>query len=205
MSVDERGRVRGRGGRLRRFARGVLGALGPTERSILTREGFFYFLVSLALLVTGLIQQVNLILLVFTLAAGPFLASIFGGRADAAAAQRGAPGAGVRLLRRSAGPRLRPGERPAVVPGAGDVRRGLAGPGRSHGPGRDGHHAPRVLPPGAGPAAHAAPVAVPEPAAGPVPVPRPGHRHAIALRHRRASRHDRRWPTRSWSIPGSAS
>jgi uncharacterized protein (DUF58 family) len=58
----------------------VLGALGPTERSILTREGFLYFLVSLALLVAGLIQQVNLILLVFTLAAGPFLASIFGGR-----------------------------------------------------------------------------------------------------------------------------
>ncbi len=39
-----------------------------------------YFAVSLALLVAGLIQQVNLILLVFTLAAGPFLASIFGGR-----------------------------------------------------------------------------------------------------------------------------
>ncbi len=39
-----------------------------------------YFIVSLALLVAGLIQQVNLILLVFTLAAGPFLASIFGGR-----------------------------------------------------------------------------------------------------------------------------
>ncbi len=31
-------------------------------------------------LVAGLVQQVNLILLVFTLAAGPFLASIFGGR-----------------------------------------------------------------------------------------------------------------------------
>jgi uncharacterized protein (DUF58 family) len=80
MSVDERARNRGRRGRFRRLAKGVLGALGPTERSILTREGFFYFLVSLALLVAGLIQQVNLILLVFTLAAGPFLASIFGGR-----------------------------------------------------------------------------------------------------------------------------
>jgi hypothetical protein len=80
MSVDERARNRGRRGRIRKLAKGVLGALGPTERSILTREGFFYFLVSLALLVAGLIQQVNLILLVFTLAAGPFLASIFGGR-----------------------------------------------------------------------------------------------------------------------------
>jgi uncharacterized protein (DUF58 family) len=80
MSVEEKAGTRARGGRLRRLARGVLGALGPTERSILTREGFLYFLVSLALLVAGLIQQVNLILLVFTLAAGPFLASIFGGR-----------------------------------------------------------------------------------------------------------------------------
>src|SRR6516165_10302064 len=75
MSVEEKAGTRARGGRLRRLARGVLGALGPTERSILTREGFLYFLVSLALLVAGLIQQVNLILLVFTLAAGPFLAS----------------------------------------------------------------------------------------------------------------------------------
>lgn len=80
MSVDERPGHRAHPGRLRRFARNLLGALGPTERSILTREGFFYFLVSLTLLVAGLIQQVNLILLVFTLAAGPFLASIFGGR-----------------------------------------------------------------------------------------------------------------------------
>jgi uncharacterized protein (DUF58 family) len=80
MSVEDRGNNRAHAGRFRRFARSLLGALGPTERSILTREGFFYFLVSLALLVAGLIQQVNLILLVFTLAAGPFLASIFGGR-----------------------------------------------------------------------------------------------------------------------------
>jgi uncharacterized protein (DUF58 family) len=79
MSVDERARPQ-RGGRLRRIAKGLLGALGPSERSILTREGFWYFMVSLLLLVAGLIHQVNLILLVFTLAAGPFLASIFGGR-----------------------------------------------------------------------------------------------------------------------------
>ena len=36
---------------------------------------------AVALLAAGLWQQVNLILLVFTLSAGPFLASIFGGRA----------------------------------------------------------------------------------------------------------------------------
>jgi uncharacterized protein (DUF58 family) len=80
MSGDERIRDSGSPGRLRRFAKGLLGALGPTERSILTREGLIYFLVSLTLLIAGLVQQVNLILLVFTLAAGPFLASIFGGR-----------------------------------------------------------------------------------------------------------------------------
>jgi uncharacterized protein (DUF58 family) len=80
MSIEERSRLAAQAGRLGRLARGVLGALGPTERSILTREGFIYFVVSLLLLIAGLIQQVNLILLVFTLAAGPFLASIFGGR-----------------------------------------------------------------------------------------------------------------------------
>ena len=80
MSIEERSRLAEQAGRLRRLARGVLGALGPTERSILTREGLIYFAVSLLLLIAGLIQQVNLILLVFTLAAGPFLASIFGGR-----------------------------------------------------------------------------------------------------------------------------
>jgi uncharacterized protein (DUF58 family) len=80
MSVEEKPAGRAQPGRLRRFARGLLGALGPTERSILTREGLLYFVVSLTLLFAGLLQQVNLILLVFTLAAGPFLASIFGGR-----------------------------------------------------------------------------------------------------------------------------
>ena len=80
MGIEERSRLADQAGRLRRLARGVLGALGPTERSILTREGLIYFAVSLLLLTAGLIQQVNLILLVFTLAAGPFLASIFGGR-----------------------------------------------------------------------------------------------------------------------------
>ena len=58
----------------------MLGAVLPTERQILTREGFIYFLGGVLLLAAGLWQQVNLILLVFTLSAGPFLASIFGGR-----------------------------------------------------------------------------------------------------------------------------
>jgi uncharacterized protein (DUF58 family) len=52
----------------------------PSERSILTREGFLYAGVSLALLAAGLYQQVNLILLVFTLMAGPLIASLYAGR-----------------------------------------------------------------------------------------------------------------------------
>src|SRR5262249_7004941 len=80
MSLDDRSRPQPPRSRLRRLAKGLLGALGPSERSILTREGLVYFGVSFVLLVAGLVQQVNLILLVFTLAAGPFLASIFGGR-----------------------------------------------------------------------------------------------------------------------------
>ena len=81
MSVNGKPRARGRRGGIRRFARRVLGAVLPTERQILTREGFIYFTGGVLLLFAGLYQQVNLILLVFTLSAGPFLASIFGGRA----------------------------------------------------------------------------------------------------------------------------
>src|ERR1700722_6163375 len=81
MSDNGKPRERGRRGGVRRFARTVLGAILPTERQILTREGFIYFTGGVLLLFAGLYQQVNLILLVFTLSAGPFLASIFGGRA----------------------------------------------------------------------------------------------------------------------------
>jgi uncharacterized protein (DUF58 family) len=81
MSVNGKPRARGRRGGVRRFAQRVLGAVLPTERQILTREGLIYFAGGVLLLFAGLYQQVNLILLVFTLSAGPFLASIFGGRA----------------------------------------------------------------------------------------------------------------------------
>jgi uncharacterized protein (DUF58 family) len=81
MSLDEKRRSRRPRGRLRRIARGLLAVFWPTQRQILTREGFIYFCVGVALLGAGLLHQVNLILLVFTLSAGPFLASIFGGRA----------------------------------------------------------------------------------------------------------------------------
>ncbi len=55
-------------------------ALWPTQRKTPTREGFIYFLVALLLLAAGLWHQVNLILLVFTLSAGPLVGSIVGGR-----------------------------------------------------------------------------------------------------------------------------
>ncbi len=84
MASDERDGNLARGSRAAvsgAWAARVLGAVLPTERQILTREGLIYFVVGVLLLVAGLWQQVNLILLVFTLSAGPFLASIFGGRA----------------------------------------------------------------------------------------------------------------------------
>ena len=81
--MNDDGKLQSRGTRrgIRGLMRRVLGAVMPTERQILTREGFIYFLLAALLLAAGLWQQFNLILLVFTLSAGPFLASIFGGRA----------------------------------------------------------------------------------------------------------------------------
>ena len=81
MSVDEKTRAPESRGLVGRLARGLAHALVPTERTILTREGWWYFGVMVVLLITGLYQQVNLILLVSTLAAGPFLTSWIGSRA----------------------------------------------------------------------------------------------------------------------------
>jgi uncharacterized protein (DUF58 family) len=81
MSVDEKTRAPETGGLVGRLARGLAHALVPTERTIVTREGWWYFGVMVVLLITGLYQQVNLILLVSTLAAGPFLTSWIGSRA----------------------------------------------------------------------------------------------------------------------------
>ncbi len=80
MSVDEKLRSRRSRGRFRRLTQGLLDTLWPREGLSPTREGLVYVLASVLLLFAGLYQQVNLILLVFTLTAGPFLASIFGGR-----------------------------------------------------------------------------------------------------------------------------
>ncbi len=81
MSVDEKSRAPESRGLVGRLARGLAHALVPTERTIVTREGWFYFGVMVVLLITGLYQQVNLVLLVSTLAAGPFLTSWIGSRA----------------------------------------------------------------------------------------------------------------------------
>jgi uncharacterized protein (DUF58 family) len=81
MNVDERPHSRAPRGRLKRVARKLTGALWPTQRKTPTREGFVYFLVGLLLLAAGLWHQVNLILLVFTLSAGPIVASLLSGRA----------------------------------------------------------------------------------------------------------------------------
>jgi uncharacterized protein (DUF58 family) len=56
--------------------RGLVG-LWPTQRLDWTREGIVYILVWLALLGTGMYHQINLILLVAGLAAGPIVGSIF--------------------------------------------------------------------------------------------------------------------------------
>jgi uncharacterized protein (DUF58 family) len=80
MFVEQGTRLRAPRGRFWRRTLGFFGAFWPSQRQILTREGFYYFVVGVALLAAGLYQQVNLILLVFTLSAGPWVASIFGGR-----------------------------------------------------------------------------------------------------------------------------
>ena len=62
---------------LRRLGRWLIWNLWPNQRLRWTREGVFYFFVWLGLLITGLLQQINLILLVAGLAAGPMVGSIF--------------------------------------------------------------------------------------------------------------------------------
>jgi uncharacterized protein (DUF58 family) len=80
MALDDKSRTKNGPGRFRRWASRLATVLLPTERNFPTREGLTYASVSLALLFAGLYQQVNLILLVFTLTAGPVFASIFSGR-----------------------------------------------------------------------------------------------------------------------------
>jgi uncharacterized protein (DUF58 family) len=60
-----------------RLARAVARLLWPNHSLRLTREGFWYLFVWIFLLLVGLYQQVNLILLVAGLAAGPIFSSFF--------------------------------------------------------------------------------------------------------------------------------
>lgn len=61
----------------RRLGRWLIAHLWPNQRLRLTREGWRYGLVWVGLLFFGLYQQINLILLVAGLAAGPVASSIF--------------------------------------------------------------------------------------------------------------------------------
>src|SRR5579863_6845842 len=62
---------------VRRLTRWIVWSLWPNQRLRWTREGVAYFFVWLGLLGTGLQQQINLILLIAGLAAGPMVGSIF--------------------------------------------------------------------------------------------------------------------------------
>ncbi|MCA1684712.1 MAG: DUF58 domain-containing protein [Planctomycetia bacterium] len=74
-STESRHRPGQSRGLLGRFARGVVLVLWPTQRLLWTREGLIYLAIWMVLLVLGLQQQINLILLVAGLAAGPVVAS----------------------------------------------------------------------------------------------------------------------------------
>ena len=64
-------------GRISKFGHRLVSTLWPTQRLLWTREGLGYLVVWGLLLLTGLYQQINLILLVSGLAAGPIVASMF--------------------------------------------------------------------------------------------------------------------------------
>jgi len=76
MSVTEgRHRPGESRGAIGRFARGAVRLVWPTQRLLWTREGVLYLGIWMVLLILGLQQQINLILLVAGLAAGPVAAS----------------------------------------------------------------------------------------------------------------------------------
>ncbi len=62
---------------IRRTARWAVAALWPNQRLHWTQAGVIYFAVWVGLILTGLQQQINLILLIAGLAAGPIVASVF--------------------------------------------------------------------------------------------------------------------------------
>jgi hypothetical protein len=76
-TVEGRGANAAPRGIIARIARLALTIVSPTQRLVWTREGGLYIFVWLVLLWMGLYQQINLILLVAGLAAGPVAASFF--------------------------------------------------------------------------------------------------------------------------------
>ena len=189
MSVDEKTRAPESRGLVGRLARGLAHALVPTERTIVTREGWCYFGVMVVLLITGLYQQVNLILLVSTLAAGPFLTSWIGSRAF------------LRRLSvvRRAPPYVFSGDPLVVDYTLENGRRWTAAlalfmedslvPIGPHGGGL-GHLAARLLSPGSRQRPRPDAVAGRQPQAGNVSVSRPGPGNAGPVRPHRAAGHD---------------
>ncbi len=76
-TIDNRPRPLESRSLLGRAARSFVLVLWPTQRLLWTREGLLYLGIWFVLLVLGLQQQINLILLVAGLAAGPVAASFF--------------------------------------------------------------------------------------------------------------------------------
>ena len=77
MASEGRNRQAESRGFLSRLIHRLVVILWPTQRLVATREGLIYVTVWVVLLFLGSTKQINLILLVAGLAAGPFVASIF--------------------------------------------------------------------------------------------------------------------------------
>ena len=75
MVTEARHRTGERRGLFGGLGRSLMAVLWPTQRLLWTREGLIYIVVWIVLLILGLNQQINLILLVAGLAAGPVAAS----------------------------------------------------------------------------------------------------------------------------------
>ena len=176
-----------------RLLRWVVEGLWPNQHLRWTREGIFYLGVWVGLLVVGLYQQINLILLVAGLAAGPVVASVF---VSASMLRR------LRVSRRvpayvfSGDPlrldyTLQNDRRWTAALGAGPESPRRAHTGRPDALRRGRRSAPCLLPAGPGARSREDPLGRPEPAPRSLRVPQPRPRHAFAIRAFRAQRHDR--------------
>ena len=160
--------------------------------------------IGVILLAAGLWQQVNLILLVFTLSAGPLVASIFGGRSmlHRLNVQRRVPAyvfSGDPLVidyTLENGRRWYAALALFIEDSLAPVDRSVSGAAS-----RD---AAGFLRAGCRPGSGADPLAVQQPQTRQVSVSRSGSGHPVPVRAGRASCHDRAVRTRCWFIPRSA-